>query len=152
MCAKMRKSFLKQAGDTIIEVLIAIGVASSVLAITFSTMNRNLLITRDAQERTEATKIAQGQMEALRQIATLPIAGTNFCINAAGTAVGLAGVPNTSSGGLAADDFTKYVGECTNGLYHIALTSSNQKDYHVYVRWDRITGGTRDEVVMVYRI
>ena len=55
-----------QRGDTIVEVLIAMAVASSVLGITYATMNRNLLITRGAQERTEAAKLAQGQLEILK--------------------------------------------------------------------------------------
>jgi Tfp pilus assembly protein PilV len=141
-----------QKGDTIVEVLIAMAVAASVLALSYSTMNRNLLITQDSQERTEASKLAQGQIEALRQIATLPAASVNLCINTDGSTQTITGAPNVTATGLSLDDFTKYTGQCTNGLYHIALTSPNQKDYHIYVRWDRIVNGERDEVIMVYRL
>src|SRR5690606_39104613 len=78
----------REAGDTIVEVLIAIAVVSSVLAITYSIMNRNLLTMRDNQERTEAMKLAQGQIEALRakwgtnegQAAVTDKAGNGFCV------------------------------------------------------------------------
>lgn len=141
-----------QKGDTIVEVLIAMAVVSSVLGLSYGAMNRNLLIIRDAQERTEATKLAQGQIEALRQIATLPPVNTNFCIKSDSSVQTLTGVPDTSSNGMASDDFTKYTGQCTSGFYHIGLTSSDQKNYKIYVRWDRVTGSSRDQVIMVYRL
>lgn len=56
----------QQAGDTIVEVLIAIAVVSSVLAIAYSTMNRNLQIMRNNQERTQAVRVAQDQIETLK--------------------------------------------------------------------------------------
>lgn len=151
----VHKMSLKERGDTIIEVLIAIAVASSVLAITYATMNRNLLIIRDSQERTEAAKIAQGQIEALRGMtldnpALLIAADSNFCMKTDGT------TPQSVAGGspavnLNADDWSHYTGACVNGIYHVVITTSDHQTYKFYVRWDQVGGSGRDEVVMVYR-
>ena len=157
MIVRLRKTMLKQRGDTIIEVLIAIAVASSVLAITYATMNRNMLTIRDSQERTEATKLLQGQIEALRQMsidnpAMLATANTNFCMDSNGS------TPQAVTGGspavsLMADNWANYTGACvSDSIYHIVITTSDHKIYKFYVRWDRVGSSNRDEINMVYRI
>lgn len=144
---------MKQRGDTIIEVLIAIAVASSVLAITYSTMNRNLQISRQSQERTEATKIAQGQIELLRShldLADTTINSGVFCLKDTATTArtGFTGsIPATLP-----DDFTKYGPECINvdNFYNLAITV-NAGIYKIYVRWYNVQGTGQDQVVMVYK-
>lgn len=155
---------LRQTGDTIVEVLIAIAVIGSVLGITYATMNRNLLTTRDSQERTEASKLAQGQIEAFKGLAdtgtTLPSL-TGFCINVAAV-VNLGGTAPTTD--LTSDNFdaTNYpvtpVGSngqtgCVSGFYRIAIKrdSTDTKLWRFYVRWEKVSGSGRNEVVMVYR-
>jgi type II secretory pathway pseudopilin PulG len=64
----MIKQKVTSAGDTIIEVLIAIAVMSFVLGSAFAISNRSQLSIQDAQEHTEALKIAQSQVEQLKQI------------------------------------------------------------------------------------
>lgn len=150
------------AGDTIIEVLIAIAIVSSVLAATQNLMNRNLLKTQASQERTEASKVAQGQIEGLRALsvkkATIP--DDPFCLN--GTSITDLGFNNPIPN-LAADTFntTRYPAPCssTANFYYIAITretavegGSDGRLYKIHVRWDRIEGGGRDQVEMVYRI
>ncbi len=122
----------QQRGDTLVEVLLAIAVAGSVLGIAFSTMNRNIVSTRAAQERTEAAKYAQGQLESLKfatdTSVTLP--GGNFCFNGSGTPVS---------------------GSCTsNSLYNATIVSTGTRLYRITVTWDRLTGG-QDQIQMVYR-
>jgi len=53
-------------GDTIVEVLIAIAVLSLVLGGAFVATNRSLQGTRDAQERINALKLAETQIEQLK--------------------------------------------------------------------------------------
>lgn len=53
----------RQAGDTIIEVLLAMSVIGLVLGMAFGIANRSVQIGQDAQERTEALKIAESQLE-----------------------------------------------------------------------------------------
>lgn len=124
---------LSQAGDTIVEVLIAILVASSVLALTFATMNRNLIITSDSQEHTEATKLLQGQIEAVHSLrdtnpAALSAATAPFCM--------VNGLPS---------------GACAGALYTVAITPVSQT-YHFVVTWSSRYGGNTNRIEMVYRI
>lgn len=152
---KLRK--LQQTGDTIVEVLIAIAVVSSVLGITYSVMNRNLLIVRGNQERSEASKLAQSQLEMLKNVAgsdaatTIPTsASVRFCMGASGP------VTNgwDSSAGTStpeADNFGGYPGECQSGFYRMMLRYNSDGGYTVTVRWESLQGG-RSQVVMAYRL
>ncbi len=148
------KLSLGQRGDTIVEVLIAIAVVSSVLGITYAAMNRNLLNVRDNQERSEAVKYAQAQLEAIKgawEAGTLP-ADTVFCMNGS-SGIDIAAAPTPS---LYDDDFeNNYPIECRyggNGLYSVAIVRDNVTSvYRVYVRWDKIGGG-RNELIMAYRL
>lgn len=80
---------INQRGDTIVEVLIAVAVVSSVLVGAFSISNLSLRQIRAAQERTEAQKIAQSYVEKIqyvynRDVASIKTSATayagNFCI------------------------------------------------------------------------
>ena len=53
----------RQVGDKIIEVLLAMSVIGLVLGSAFGIANRSVQIGQDAQERTEALKIAESQLE-----------------------------------------------------------------------------------------
>ena len=57
------KIFLKQSGDTIIEVLISIAILSFILVGAYATSNHSVLVLRDAKEHTDALTIAQNQIE-----------------------------------------------------------------------------------------
>lgn len=136
-----------QAGDTIVEVLIAIAVVSSVLGIAYSIMNQNLHTIRDNQERSEASKIAQGQLELLRVASSRAdfaanTAPTYFCF------VGSAATTNTV-GNIA--DVSTY-GSCTqSGIHRYFIEKNSSGGFTVTVRWDKIGGGT-SEIVMAYRV
>ena len=149
---------LNKRGDTIIEVLIAMAVASSVLGISLSTMNRNLIITRDNQERTEASKLAQGQIEALRAAketgsVAIPVVGSSFCLSNNGTVVTsiTGGSPHAN---IDTDDFAADYGICrsTDLLFNYAIVRDAVNSYHFYVRWNPIKGQVRNQIVMAYRI
>ena len=57
---------LKQRGDTIVEVLIAIAVVSLVLVAAYTTANRNIRAIQNNQERVQAQHLVEGQIEALK--------------------------------------------------------------------------------------
>lgn len=57
---------LNQTGDTIVEVLLAIAVVSSVLGGAFVSANRSLRGTQISSERGEALKLVEGQLESLK--------------------------------------------------------------------------------------
>jgi len=65
----VKKSKLNQYGDTIVEVMLALAVTVSVLTGAYVLANKALKIGRLAEERTEATKYAQGQVEAISALA-----------------------------------------------------------------------------------
>lgn len=79
----MRIKSITQRGDTIVEVLIAITVIGSVLTGAYATSRRSLNNMRQAQERVEALKVAEEQIERLKVFAsTNPTYSypSNFCI------------------------------------------------------------------------
>lgn len=89
----MRITKLKNAGDTIIEVMVVLTLLGLALGIGYATANRSLQNTRTAQENAEATAILQAQLETLRYLTpTLNAAPgglgslpSNFCINPTAT-------------------------------------------------------------------
>jgi type II secretory pathway pseudopilin PulG len=83
---------LAQTGDTIVEVLVAMAVLSLVLGGAYVTARHSLIATRQAQERSEALALVQGQIETLRGLAaeaTLPPTNLfneshDFCLDGVG--------------------------------------------------------------------
>lgn len=149
-------------GDTIVEVLIAIAVVSSVLGISYSIMNRNVSTIRDNQERSAASKIAQVQLEYMRQawytkteaeFSQYYNQGPHFCLNSGlerrsvinPTLLNDTGYPGA----------TDNVDKCRSGIYHYSVTKSNDASlsgsYTVTVRWEKLTGG-QGQIVMGYRV
>lgn len=61
-----------QAGDTIVEVIIAVLVVATLLTGAFVVTNRSTQAVRDSQEHTEALQALQGQLELLRAAAATP--------------------------------------------------------------------------------
>lgn len=81
-----------ERGDTLVEVLVAISVVSLVLGGAFVLTNRSLQGTRASQERVNATKLIESQIEQLKNFASTNsdvIFGTSapnpFCIDSSGT-------------------------------------------------------------------
>lgn len=89
----MLHSKRKQAGDTIVEVVIAIAVVSTILVGAFVVTNRSTRAVRDSEEHAQALQYLQGQVELLRHSALVPGAllppnlanlTTPFCLDVAG--------------------------------------------------------------------
>ncbi len=162
MAAKLINQ-ISTSGDTIVEVLIAMAVASTVLALSFTTMSRNLYNLQDAQERSTATKLVQGQIEAVRNLYvasnstfTALAANTNFCVYNNGQSI-QTGFQNNAPNGLSlsSDDWNNYPANCAQGpgsFYHVGVSTSDKSLYKFYVRWDQIGANTRDQVMMVYKV
>lgn len=76
---------LTEKGDTIVEVLISIAVISLVLGGAYVTTNRSLQATRDAQERGDALKLVESQIEQLKSIDPSQLFGVTapsvYCIS-----------------------------------------------------------------------
>lgn len=55
-----------QRGDTIVEVLFALGILGAVLGSSYVVVNRNVIANRASQERLQAVKVAESQFEKLK--------------------------------------------------------------------------------------
>lgn len=156
----MRLMKLSSKGDTIVEVLIAIAVLSSVLGTAYAITNRNISNLRNNQERTEATKIAQGQIEALvYKWSTTPSEiksqnSSGFCI-VSGSVENVGGSMPTLQPNITQITGPNYA-DCTfNTLYRVGIKRLNAADnsYRVYVHWDRLGEGQAiNEVVYVHSL
>src|ERR1700683_2675070 len=56
-------------GDTIVEVMVVLAVLGLAIGISYSTANRSLLDTDQAEENSQATEYAQGEVEDIRYLA-----------------------------------------------------------------------------------
>lgn len=155
----MRKT-IWQRGDTIIEVLISLGVLSAVIAGSYSIVNVALRNSRQAQERAEATKLAESHLEMIKAIqngvegvdpASVPN-NVPFCIGTP-TTPGLHTSTIMPPADFLQDTFSSesYRPACKNrnGLYNIFVVKAGV-NYTVNVRWNRIGGG-KEQAQMVYR-
>lgn len=160
-----------QRGDTIVEVLIAMVIVSSVLAGAFASANRSLNTTVAARDRDQGVRLAESQLEQLKTVVKNPAtqataSGFNtFCIRQ-NIPIPTA-APITSD--LASDAFngSVYPSGCTldsgNGDYavgdlsipyyvSISRDSTDSNLYVARVRWERAGGGGRDQVELQYRV
>jgi len=168
----MRRIFFSDRGDTIVEVLIAIIIVSAVLGGAYVSASRSLSVTRQSQERGEALKYAEEQVERLKSaIPASPdtfFSATNvFCIDSANNKQDATISPSyTISNNLpvaSADAFSNYNAVCAKGpidpltgkgRYNIATEYYGNPDnvFKVHVRWAEAGGNNNDELVITYRI
>lgn len=141
----MRTLKLLDRGDTILEVLIAIAVISTVLAGAYVSSSRSANASRQAQERGEALKLVGEQLERLKARAgnaSDPVygpAGTKFCISSANVVVDPidpAYCNITPVGGV---------------TYELSIQRTSGNQFAVFADWDRIGGG-REQARVIYRI
>lgn len=142
---------LSQRGDTIIEVLIAIAVISSVMGGAFVMTNRSLQNSRDAQERVNATKLVESQVEQVKNLATANAsqifgAGVpaSFCISAA------TGLPVASNGAPCLVDTS---GNATGNEPSFRLANSRSGNTFTFTAtWTSFRGNTQNKVEIQYRV
>ena len=142
---------LNQAGDTIVEVLLAIAVVSVVLGGAFVSASHSLRGSQLTQERTEALKWVEGQVESLKfvleddpvkaaQIFSLPVGGgTAFCL----------------------DDALNVVTDTTdprclkNGRYYTFITPmlafGTGRQFLIAAGWEKLGGGAPENLSLTYR-
>jgi len=145
----MKRMTRNQRGDTIVEVLISLAVLSLIIGGAYSIANAALRNSRQAQERAEATKLAESQLEALKSQPGAANPGVPFCIDTSGAIEYSSAIPAN----LADDDYTAYHPDCrglnTSGLYNVFIVKDGPR-YTVNIRWDRIGGG-KEQLQMAYR-
>ncbi len=145
----MFKLFNNQKGDTIVEVIIAIGIISVVLVASYSIANRSLATIRDAQEHTIALKIAEAQIEQLKVASQDPTLNKMYNRNAP-----FCVQYNNGTGKLEINN-----GPCaqTNGIpYNVSVSlpagSGPDYTYTISVTWDTAIGSGQGNVSLVYRL
>jgi Tfp pilus assembly protein PilV len=149
-------------GDTIIEVLVCLAVLGFAMTVAYSISTRNLQVIRQSQERAEALKIAEGQIETLKSLQqsnptsfrNIANRNTVICVRASGSVdFSVGNVFNASN--LAGDTFN-YPNDCKQGLYNIAIVPPNSTTspaggvFKIYVRWNKFGGGVNEQLSMEY--
>ena len=127
----------KQAGDTIVEVLIASAIVGLILTGAFAIANASLRQIRMSQERSEAHRIAASQIELVKQLVDsgYSIPGGDGCARDGG-----ASITYGSSG-------CKFG---TDDRYTATVTNNGNRSYSVKVKWDNVAG-REDQVIIDYR-
>ena len=144
MLGTTARSVRCQAGDTIVEVVIAITVVSSVLTGAFIVTNNSTKGVRDAEEHAQALQLVQGQVELLRAAAShsggLPTdLSAPFCLDVSGY------YPTTNS-------------HCTvNNIYLLSIQSPTAAAvpnattvFNLTTTWPSLKGGTA-QVALAYK-
>ncbi len=131
---------LGDVGDTIVEVLIVIAVVGLILAGAFVSSNRSTQVTRTAQERGEALKVAETQLERIKiakatGAPTLATSGT-FCFDISG-AYFASTTCSISPLGLE---------------YRATVTAVSLNRYSVRVEWDALAGASTNKVQLDYNV
>jgi type II secretory pathway pseudopilin PulG len=149
---------LNQFGDTLIEVLIAATVISLAIGGAYSVANRSLKTARQSQERVEATKIVEGQIEQLKALSQATddqgiFGGSVFCLTDGlrKPNTGMASIPSLDSDPLTTPN--PYANDCKKReLYHIAIQKTGSDEFTVVARWFSIGSSGKEQVSTKYRL
>lgn len=149
-------------GDTIVEILFALLVMTTLLVGAFVATTKTQASNRAAQERSEAVKLSESQLERLRGLVragSLTVVNDEaFCITDDSSVVKI----NDPIADPFPNPFTEpletatlpYPAACGNiaSRYNVALRrDAASQTYEILIRWDRI-GGNRDQINMYYRV
>lgn len=155
-------------GDTIVEVLIAITIAASILAGAFVSARRSVIGTRQSQERSEGLKVAEKQLENLRLLSAQP--GNQFidtsksstsCLTNATPAVwtSVANIYPVDSENFS--DTNYHPTACTvapaAGVEYFpairrTVPVAGEYNFEVIVHWQAAGGNGNQEVKLAYRL
>ena len=146
---------LLRRGDTIVEVLIAVAIVSSVLAGAFTVTQKSTQAVRDGQERSEVLHILQGQVEMVRSTAmeaagyTDPLFDSThyFCM-----VEGTANRQDFTDPNPPASDYSNYNSACKNlgagHLYNVADSYDGIANVFTFqAHWQNVSGSSDNEVL-----
>ncbi len=133
---------LGSKGDTIIEVLLAIAIVSAVLGGAFVSANRSLQGTRVSLERSEATKLVQGQAELLGAASSDPATSADIFNNVA-----------VNSSFFLQNNLQRGGGSSyTDGIYRISITREPASSFRIHATWQKVGSGTTEQMFIRYRV
>lgn len=144
---------LNQVGDTIVEALISVAVLGLVIGAGYAIADRSLKTARASQERGEALKVGEAEVERIRSLTTSSAAtikasftSSPFCLYPDGTPhAGACGV--VSRGGYTYDISTRY----SRLPFGAGPTAGSQDLFVITVRWDNVFGTGKDELKLYYK-
>jgi prepilin-type N-terminal cleavage/methylation domain-containing protein len=167
----LRRLRNSQAGDTIIEVLIATAIVGLAIALAYGVANRSIRAARQAQERVEAVKIAETQLESMKAIASNEDPADDskvfddnrlFCIGTDNERKNFSAwttAPALDADPLSASD---YPVDCVQGegsRYHVSVKAtelsgavSPRYQFTVTVRWFGFGNLRKEQTVVEYRL
>ncbi len=134
---------LGSRGDTIVEVLIAVAVVGVVLTGAYASARSSLNAVRASQERAEALKIAEGQLEMLKYYAAAnpsAVYPPSFCVYVSGATVAT----------ITSADITHCKNQGPGTRYNIAITKDAANLFTLSTTWPQINGGT-GQLSIAYR-
>jgi prepilin-type N-terminal cleavage/methylation domain-containing protein len=145
-----------ERGDTLVEVLVAIVIVASVIGGAYVVSNKSLQSTRSAQERQNALKISEAQIEQLKSLIAIDatkIFGvgvpTKFCLSSDATGV------HVWDYGVAAQKVKCTVGTDGNPTtVQPAYTVTIQRtanDFTLTETWADVSGDFNDSMQLNYR-
>jgi prepilin-type N-terminal cleavage/methylation domain-containing protein len=142
------KKLLNQAGDTIIEVLLAVTILGVVVSATYAVSNRASRIGQTAQERSEAVRLGEQQLEMVRIIHKLDAYRTvrNALRGSSGSQQCLHYVSGSIELTSGAGQWTANCETFAGTRYAIELEYVNNDLFRTFVRWEGI-GSDNDQVV-----
>ncbi len=139
-----KRRILNNRGDTIVEVMLALVVMSVAIGVSYGVANRSLKGMRIAQERGEATKIAESQAERLKKIKQDEVAtpAGPFCLYQLGAALNTVKpfAANSAPQECAFSDAS--TSNNPNNRYHVEITEStpNSNRFEIRVWWEGLAG------------
>lgn len=142
-----RLQSLRERGDTIVEVLIAVTIMSMVLGGAFVTTNRSMQTSRTTEEHGTGLKLAESQLEQIKGLVSSDPSKvfdspyTNFCVY-------VGEVYDSSNANCRVDIKGKPL---ASGVQYALSVARSNNTFTVNVRWDKVGGG-QNNVRMVYRI
>jgi len=143
-----------QAGDTIVEVIIAVLVVATLLTGAFVVTNRSTQAVRDSQEHAEALQALQGQLELLRATAAakkLPASITSaFCLNSSLSNFPANSASCTGAGGPAGYNLS-IVCSTAAGTDGCPAPTGKTTTFDLTTTWSSVSGST-DNVYLSYKV
>ena len=154
MAGRAVVSKLNQVGDTIVEVMLSLAVLGMIIGTAFAIANRSLNRAQQSQERTQALKLAEGQVDSVKYLSessneadkitfeSLQSATTNpRCLSSF-----------TDDGKVSIKDYPADDANCQDGIFSYSMLYDQSKHiFNVRVVWDSLSGG-QENVTIQYRV
>jgi len=156
MLIKLKRIKLNQAGDTIVEVLIAVSVLGFVLAGAAKIINTDILTIEDHNERAQALQLLESQIEDLRVYGGVSGGVSTECFTLfSGQVTPQSSLTNPGGGPGPNSCIVQWNGvkalATTEPAYTIQIThSDDDATFTVQATWDSVLGG-QDQTSLEYR-